>query len=196
MNQFLDKNDGKWHITMFVDIPRVAIRNHLNFRIFSTTSRGGIVTKDPAIPNSNCSFHITPNLLGRKVFFNIAFSKASIANVDVFRFGLCDEMIGWHHSTFLDIKNEYYMPPIVVKLPDKAPDVPEAPAASEVIIPPELVIDLAVIEPEITQEQTTGVGQVSELIAEEPAQPQEVVTVEVALPVASNKGYVKKPKRK
>lgn len=189
MNQFLDKNDGKWHITMFVDIPRVAIRNHLNFRIFSTTSRGGIVTKDPAIPNSNCSFHITPNLLGRKVFFNIAFSKASIANVDVFRFGLCDEMIGWHHSTFLDIKNEYYMPPIVVKLPDKAP---EAPVALEVIMPPEPVIDLVTIEPEIVREQPA----VYEPIAEEPAPLQEAVAVETVLPAAPNKGYVKKPKRK
>lgn len=107
MNQFLNKDDDKWHITMFVDIPRIVIRNHLNFRIYSVTSPSGVVTKDPSILNSNYIFRITQNLLGKKVFFNVSLSRPSIANVDMFRFGLCDENIGWHYSTLFDVKNEY-----------------------------------------------------------------------------------------
>lgn len=168
MNQFLDKDDDKWHITMFVDIPRIVIRNHLNFRIYSVTSPSGVVTKDPPILNSNYVFHITQNLLGKKVFFNVSLSRPSIANVDMFRFGLCDENIGWHHSTFFDVKNEYKGIIITSIEPQKSSPiqvepiliVAEAPQTNEQV--PEQELEQKLIEESVIAEDIVEVAVISD----------------------------------
>lgn len=198
MTQFLDKGDGKWHITMFVDIPRITIRNYLNFRIYSTTSFSGITIKDPPLISSNYVFHITPNLLGKKVFFNLSFSKASIANIDVFRFGLCDENIGWHHSTFFDIKNEYrntaiiYEPiptmalePVIYHQPILSKELEELVVATE-----DSTESTYILEPELT-------GPVRLSVESEPYTEIELIPgpVVAAMP-ATKTGYQKKAKRK
>lgn len=160
MNQFLGKDDGKWHITITVNIPRVHIRNQLNYRIYSTTTHGGVVTKDPSLVGSNCSFSITPDLLGKNVFFNMSFLKASIANVDVFRFGLCDEMFGWHHSTFLDIKNEYHVEPLVMDV---------QPPTSAISTTVQVPISVSVSVPQIITAPAPPPQQSSILVKHEPA---------------------------
>jgi len=188
MNQFLNKDDDKWHITMFVDIPRIVIRNHLNFRIYSVTSPGGVVTKDPPILNSNYVFHITPNLLGKKVFFNVSLSKPSIANVDIFKFGLCDENIGWHHATFFDVKNEYKGITIVsVEQPKSLPIrvepilvVAEVPLINESV--PEQELEQKVMEESVLSEDVVEVAVIPEPQLETPA--------------VVKKGYQSKSKRK
>lgn len=213
MNQFLGKDDGKWHITMFVDIPRVVIRNQLNFRLYSTTSTGGTTTKDPSIINSTYVFHITPNLLGRKVFFNVSFAKAAIANVSTFRFGLCDEMIGWHHATLFDVKNEYSGEIILSDVVRPAPAI-----TKEIITPTVDIADVPIIvseqEPEIIEEYVpiaepaiamiepaaTITADTQEVLETEKEPEEEDIeqttTSTPAVPVSAAKTYQKKAKRK
>ena len=35
MEQYLDQKDGMWHLTMFINIPNIIVKNKLNFRFKS-----------------------------------------------------------------------------------------------------------------------------------------------------------------
>lgn len=107
MEQYLDEKDGKWHITMWVDIPNVVIRNKLNFRVHSSLSNDGSVIKDPDFTNSRYKFAIYQGLLGKRLFFNTSFDLTAINDIDTFTFGLCDEGVRWHNSLLFNVKNEF-----------------------------------------------------------------------------------------
>lgn len=105
MNQYLDEKDGKWHITMNVSIPRVLIKNKLNFRLYSVTMKNGKVIRDPSLKLSKYVFGISPSLMGRVVFFNTSFDVNEISEISEFKLGLCDERIRWYEDTFISIEN-------------------------------------------------------------------------------------------
>lgn len=108
MEQYLDTNDGKFHITMFADIPRLIVKNKLNFRIYSTTNRSdGVTNRDPDIYNSTYVFPISQKLLGKKVFFDFSFDITKINDISSFKIGLCDENHKWIKATLFDVNNEY-----------------------------------------------------------------------------------------
>lgn len=110
MNQYLDEKDGKWHISLSVDIPRILIKNKLNFRLHSVVMRNGEVIRDPSLSSSNYIFGIAPSFMGKKGFFFSYFEPKEIEEIDQFKFGLCDERVRWHESTIISIKNEMPAP--------------------------------------------------------------------------------------
>jgi len=110
MNQYLDEKDGKWHISLSVDIPRILIKNKLNFRLHSIIMKNGEVIRDPSLSSSNYIFGIAPSFMGKKGFFFSYFEPKEIEEIDQFKFGLCDERVRWHESTIISIKNEMPAP--------------------------------------------------------------------------------------
>lgn len=113
MEQYLDQKDGKWHLTMFIDIPRLLIKNKLNFRIYSITTSNGEIIRDPSFIYSKYIFSIAPSFLGKKVFFSSHFDTKEIEDVVEFKFGFCDEKIRWYKNTIISIKNNYIKPEII-----------------------------------------------------------------------------------
>lgn len=108
MEQYLDQKDGKWHITLWIDLPRVVIKNKLNFRIKSVTLNDGSVVTDPKVNNSKYIFAIHESMLGKKVFFNFSFDTEEILNISKFNIGLCDEKVTWFNNTLIFIENKYF----------------------------------------------------------------------------------------
>ena len=109
-NQYIG-NDGLWHITFTVSLPKLLVKNKLNFRIHHLELKGGENVRDPNLESSNYIFEINKSLLGRKVFFNAYFPCKEIANVKDFVFGLCDEGVRWHNlNEFSVIINNQYAP--------------------------------------------------------------------------------------
>ena len=106
MNQYLDQKDGKWHVSLSVDIPRILVKNKLNFRLHSVVMKNGEVVRDPSLLSSRHIFGISPSFMGKKGFFFSYFEPTEIEEVDQFNFGLCDERVRWHESTIISIKNE------------------------------------------------------------------------------------------
>ena len=106
MNQYLDKKDGKWHVSLSMDIPRILIKNKLNFRLHSVVMKNGKVVRDPSLSSSKYIFEIAPSFMGKKGFFFSYFEPTEIEEVDKFNFGLCDERVRWHEITIISIKNE------------------------------------------------------------------------------------------
>ena len=109
MEQYLDQKDDKWHITFWTELPKVMIKNKLNFRIKSVTLCDGSVVSDPQINNSKYIFSIHESMLGKKVFFNFNFDKEEILNISKFNFGLCDEKVAWFGNTFFSVENNYFV---------------------------------------------------------------------------------------
>ena len=107
MEQYLDQKDGMWHITMFVNIPNIIVKNKLNFRIKEIKLKNNTIQVDPVISNSKHSFYIPKNMLNKKVFFNFKFDISEIKNINEFTIGLCDENVGWFLKTIIVIKNEF-----------------------------------------------------------------------------------------
>ena len=107
MEQYLDQKDGKWHITLWTELPRVIVKNKLNFRIKSVTLNDGSVVSDPQINNSKHKFSINDSMLGKRVFFNFSFDIEEISNISNIKIGLCDEKIVWFSNTIIDIVNLY-----------------------------------------------------------------------------------------
>ena len=105
MEQYLDQKDGKWHITLWAELPRVVIKNKLNFRIKSVTLNDGSVVSDPQINNSKYIFSIHESMLGKKIFFNFSFDKEEISNISKFNIGLCDEKVTWFSASLINIEN-------------------------------------------------------------------------------------------
>lgn len=68
MEQFLDA-DNKWHVTLTVDIPRVIVKNKLNFRLHSIVMKDGSIVRDPSLASSNYIFGISTSFLGKKHSF-------------------------------------------------------------------------------------------------------------------------------
>jgi len=110
MNQYLDEKDGKWHVSLSVNIPRILIKNRLNFRLHSVVMKNGEVVRDPSLSSSRYIFGIAPSFMGKKGFFFSYFEPTEIEEVDQFNFGLCDERVRWHESTIISIKNEMPAP--------------------------------------------------------------------------------------
>lgn len=106
MEQYLDQKDGKWHITLWTELPRVMIKNKLNFRVKSITLNNGSVVADPQINNSKYIFSIPESILGKKVFFNFSFDTEEISNISKFNIGLCDEKVTWFNNTLISIENK------------------------------------------------------------------------------------------
>jgi hypothetical protein len=106
MNQYLDQKDGKWHISFSIDIPKILIKNKLNFRLHSVVMKNGKVVRDPSLSSSKYIFEIAPSFMGKKGFFFSYFEQTEIEEVDQFNFGLCDERVRWYKSTIISIKNE------------------------------------------------------------------------------------------
>jgi hypothetical protein len=110
MNQYLDEKDGKWHVSLSVDIPRILVKNKLNFRLHSVVMKNGEVVRDPSLSSSRYIFGIAPSFMGKKGFFFSYFEPTEIEEVDQFNFGLCDERVRWHEITIISIKNEMPAP--------------------------------------------------------------------------------------
>jgi hypothetical protein len=106
MNQYLDQKDGKWHLTISVDVPRLLIKNKLNFRIYNVAMKSGEVIRDPSFNLSSYIFSVAPSFMGKKVFFSSYFEPKEIEDVVQFKFGFCDERVRWHENTIISIKNE------------------------------------------------------------------------------------------
>lgn len=106
MNQYLDQKDGKWHVSISMDIPRILVKNKLNFRLYSIVMKNGKVVRDPSISSSSYIFCIAPSFMGKKGFFLSYFEPKEVEEVDQFNFGLCDERVRWYESTIISIKNE------------------------------------------------------------------------------------------
>lgn len=106
MNQYLDQKDGKWHVSISIDIPRILVKNKLNFRLYSIVMKNGKVVRDPSISSSSYIFSIAPSFMGKKGFFLSYFEPKEVEEVDQFNFGLCDERVRWYESTIISIKNE------------------------------------------------------------------------------------------
>ena len=106
MEQYLEQKDGKWHVTLWTELPKVIIKNKLNFRIKSITLNNGSVVADPKINNSKYIFSIYESILGKKVFFNFSFDTKEISNILKFNIGLCDEKVTWFNNTLISIENK------------------------------------------------------------------------------------------
>jgi len=106
MEQYLDQKDGRWHITFSTNLPKVIIKNKLNFRLYSVNMINGEVIRDPILKNSSYIFSIPESLNGRSVFFNTSFDINEISNIEEFCFSLCDEKVSWSKEKVF-IKNEY-----------------------------------------------------------------------------------------
>jgi len=106
MNQYLDKKDGKWHVSLSMDIPRILIKNKLNFRLHSVVMKNGKVVRDPSLSSSKYIFEIAPSFMGKKGFFFSYFEPTEIEEVDKFNFGLCDERVRWYDDTIISVKSE------------------------------------------------------------------------------------------
>lgn len=113
MNQYLDQKDGKWHLIMSVDVPRLLIKNKLNFRIYNVTMKSGEVIRDPSFNLSSYIFSVAPSFMGKKVFFSSYFEPKEIEDVVEFKFGFCDERVRWHENTIIAIKNNYVRPDVI-----------------------------------------------------------------------------------
>ena len=74
MEQYLDQKDGKWHVTFWIDLTKVIIKNKLNCRIKNIVLNDGSLVSDPQINNSKYIFSIHESMLGKKVFFKISFN--------------------------------------------------------------------------------------------------------------------------
>jgi hypothetical protein len=107
MEQYLDQKDEKWHITFWFDMPRVIIKNKLNFRIKEIVLEDGSLVSDPKINNSKYIFPIPESILGRNVFFNFNFSPEEISKISEFKIGLCDERVRWFNETIIILKNNF-----------------------------------------------------------------------------------------
>ena len=109
-NQYIGV-DGLWHVTITVSLPKLLVKNKLNFRIHHLELKGGENVRDPNLESSNYIFEINKSLLGKRVFFNAYFPCKEIANVKYFVFGLCDEGVRWHNlNEFSVIINSQYAP--------------------------------------------------------------------------------------
>ena len=108
MNQYLDQKDGKWHLTISVDVPRLLIKNKLNFRIYNVTMKSGEIIRDPSFNLSSYIFSVAPSFMGKRVFFSSYFEPKEIEDVVEFKFGFCDERVRWHENTIIAIKNNYF----------------------------------------------------------------------------------------
>lgn len=114
MEQFLDA-DNKWHITFTVDMPRVIVKNKLNFRLHSIVMKDGSIVRDPSLVSSNYIFKISASFLGKKAFFFSFFDASQIEDISEFKFGLCDEGVRWYGNTIISIKNEYIKNEIIIE---------------------------------------------------------------------------------
>lgn len=108
MEQYLDEKDGKWHIAFSVKIPKITIKNKLNFRIKEITLQDGTIVLDPQIDDSKYIFQISQSMIEKNIFFNFNFNLEKISNISEFKVGLCDEMVRWFNSTIVIIKNDYF----------------------------------------------------------------------------------------
>jgi hypothetical protein len=115
MNQYLDEKDGKWHVSLSVDIPRILVKNKLNFRLHSVVMKNGEVVRDPSLSSSRYIFGIAPSFMGKKGFFFSYFEPTEIEEVDQFNFGLCDERVRWYGNTIFSVKNEYIKNEIIIE---------------------------------------------------------------------------------
>ena len=112
MEQYIENSgtpNERWHITMWVDMPKYSARGILNFRIKSVVNNLEQTISDPNFPNSTYIFRLDNSLLNKRVFFHFSFSTKDILYVKSFQFGLCDEGVKWVHVDGLaEVKNESY----------------------------------------------------------------------------------------
>lgn len=111
MQQYLDEKDGKWHVTMTVKVPSMTIKNVLNFRLHSVIMKDCSTVKDPELKSSSYVFNIPVKFLNKNIFFNAYFDPNEIKGIDLFKFGLCDEKVKWHESTFFTVVNKLHSYP-------------------------------------------------------------------------------------
>ena len=117
INQYLDKEDGMYHITFYKFISSVLVRNILNYRLYSIELTDGTIIRDPEFVNSKYVFKIHTDFLNKNIFFNARFSIDDIKNIKKFKFGLCDEKVIWYEDHFIDIKNELSFVQIINEKP-------------------------------------------------------------------------------
>lgn len=121
MEQYHDKDDKRWHITLSAVAPSAAnIKNKLNFRLHSVIMTDGSIIKDPDLLYSKYIFQINKLSYGKKLFFKAAFNTSQIYDIATFRFGFCDEMVRWFNATIFNIENKCPLPdfPITEKGPE------------------------------------------------------------------------------
>lgn len=106
-------SNGRYIISISVDIPNLAITQILNFRINSATYNDGQVVQDPHIPNSSYTFEIGRGLLNKRANFELAFDLIEIVNIKSITIGFCDEMVRWYTDTLKKIDIEQIIIPQV-----------------------------------------------------------------------------------
>ena len=152
MEQFLDA-DNKWHITLIVNIPRVIVKNKLNFRLHSIVMKDGGIIRDPSIASSNYIFGISTSFLGKKVFFFSFFDAIQIEDVVEFKFGLCDEGVRWYGNTITSIKNGYFKTEIIE---NKILDENTKPEKSNIVMETIEKVELNTTNPILNTEEILG----------------------------------------
>jgi hypothetical protein len=193
MNQYLDQKDGKWHLTISVDVPRLLIKNKLNFRVYNVTMKSGEVIRDPSFNLSSYIFSVAPSFMGKKVFFSSYFEPKEIEEVVEFKFGFCDERVRWHENTIIIIKNNYIKPNVIdYELLTQAPKLKED---TEVIKNPELDTKTLSDLPDILS-IVNDADTISTLLLEIASKEMPPVISEVVNSDGNKKTYSKKVGRK
>lgn len=193
MNQYLDQKDGKWHLTMSVDVPRLLIKNKLNFRIYNVTMKSGEVIRDPSFNLSSYIFSVAPSFLGKRVFFSSYFEPKEIEDVVEFKFGFCDERVRWYEGTIISIENNYVRPEAAKD--EKSTPVPELKEDTEIIKDPKFDTDTLFNLPDITG-IVHDIVDISTLPLEIAIKDMTPVVTEVTIHDSNKKTYPKKVGRK
>lgn len=192
MEQFLDA-DNKWHVTLTVDIPRVIVKNKLNFRLHSIVMKDGSIVRDPSLASSNYIFGISTSFLGKKTFFFSFFDATQIEDVAEFKFGLCDEGVRWYGNTIFSVNNKYIKPEIIEN--EKSTQLFQLKEEVELVKEPEFDIE-NISGPSNIDEAVFNAGVVFELPPEVINKESATVMPQFTNPDNNKKTYPKKLGRK
>lgn len=99
-------SNGRYIISISVDVPNLVITQNLNFRIYSASYSDDQIINDPHIPNSSYTFEIGRGALNRRANFEFSFDLVEMANIKSITIGFCDEMVRWYTDTLQKIDIE------------------------------------------------------------------------------------------
>lgn len=100
-------NGSKYVINIQLYVPKINIRNILNYRIFEIKKYNNETIRDPNIVNSNYIFFISKNNIEKFININFEFDKESFEEISEFIFDFCDENISWLNMKIF-YKNKYF----------------------------------------------------------------------------------------
>lgn len=96
-------SNGRYTISISVDVPVLTITQILNFRVYSATFADWQIIQDPYIQNSSYIFEVGRNALNKRANFEFSFDMLEMSNLRSITVGFCDEMVRWYTDTFVKI---------------------------------------------------------------------------------------------